>query len=434
MAIGSGNNYATTAAMSLSLPTPSQCGALGQEPPGKSWLELLNASLSVLDSHTHTPGSGVLVPAAGLNINADLPFGGNNATGLRSARFGGIGLGSLTAADKGCMLVSAGDLYFVDGSGNQIRMTSAGGIAGTPGSISGLASPASASYTPASKLFAFSSSSGVAANMQVGPLSVADATVSSGKAVTLSAPASLAANYSLTFPSALPTANALMSLSTAGAISAFGTLSGSDLTLAGQLTLGGNLSTPANCIGTGGSFGLLANGPNAYALIRGNKNAGDAFTDVYVTSAATRTAGTLLAVQNNGTTKVSIGWDGALTLPNASINAAGVLACGIVNASSYGVFRAAGSSPGVTANGASSAPAGQLNSSSGNAALQLNGSTGSTPYQELVTFSPGSTQSAMVIKPSNPNVALFTVSGLTLWWDGTNLLASKNGSAGIIIV
>lgn len=242
MGIGSGNNFQTTTGMGLRLPTPGQCGGLGFEPAGLSWMELLNSSLSSVDQHTHAPGFGSQIPSAGLNINADVAWGSNNLTGLRSARFSAISLGSLASADKGCLIVSGVDLYYVDTLGNHVQITASGGVAGTPGSIGSLTSPALATYTAASKLFSFTSSSGFAAGISGGPLVLTDSSLSSGKAATIAVPAGLASNYNLTLPGALPASDGLMVLSTTGVMSVFGAVSGTALTLPGQLNVGGAIS------------------------------------------------------------------------------------------------------------------------------------------------------------------------------------------------
>jgi hypothetical protein len=217
---GDGANFTPTIAMGLRLNTVGVCGALGVEPPGLSHGELVNQNFFTLDGHTHAPGFGVPVPTSGININADLGFAGFNATSLRSTRYTPITLASLVAADVGCLIVSGVDLYYVDRNGSQIRLTSAGGIAGTPGSISGLASPAAVSYTPASKLFTFTSSSGFVANMSTGPISIGEATVSGGFAATLKVPGALASSYNLTLPAALPGATKILTLDGTGAIGA----------------------------------------------------------------------------------------------------------------------------------------------------------------------------------------------------------------------
>ena len=52
--------------------------------PGPDYAENLNAALLILDTHDHSPGKGVAITPAGINITSDLPFGGFNATALRS--------------------------------------------------------------------------------------------------------------------------------------------------------------------------------------------------------------------------------------------------------------------------------------------------------------------------------------------------------------
>jgi len=54
---------------------------------GPTYASDINNSLSIIDGHNHTPGNGVQIPPAGLNINSNLPFLGNSATQLLSANF-----------------------------------------------------------------------------------------------------------------------------------------------------------------------------------------------------------------------------------------------------------------------------------------------------------------------------------------------------------
>lgn len=219
MGTGSGTNYSTTVAMGLLKPTPGVCGPLGVEPSGKSWMELYNSTCDLVDQHNHTPGRGMQVPTIGLLINADLPFGGYNATGLRSLRMSVQASPLALGADTGCLYVSGSDLYFNDTVGNQVRLTASGGVAGTPGSIGGLASPAAATYTAGSKLFSFTSSSGIGAYLSCGPISIQDPQAS-GKTVTLAPPVGLVSSYGLTFPGALPGSTLPLTLSAAGVLAA----------------------------------------------------------------------------------------------------------------------------------------------------------------------------------------------------------------------
>src|ERR1700676_1980538 len=68
--------------MSLIVPT---VGANGD--PGPDYANNQNQDLSILDSHNHSPGSGVQVTPQGLNINSNLPFNNNSATGVTGVQF-----------------------------------------------------------------------------------------------------------------------------------------------------------------------------------------------------------------------------------------------------------------------------------------------------------------------------------------------------------
>src|ERR1035437_5104914 len=103
--------------------------------PGPDYALNLDACLGIIDSHNHSNGSGVQITPAGMNINADLSFGGNNATHLRSVKFSPQSSLLSLASDSGVLYESGVDLYYNDALGNQIRITASGGVNGSPGSI-----------------------------------------------------------------------------------------------------------------------------------------------------------------------------------------------------------------------------------------------------------------------------------------------------------
>jgi hypothetical protein len=186
---------------------------------GPIWASEVNAAFGVIDAHDHSSGKGTPVRTAGIYLDADLDFRGTNSKNARSARFalqtsllGGI-------SDVCCVYFSGADLYANDSAGNQIQITSGGGIAGTSGSISGLASPASVVYTPATKLFKFYSGSNIWASMQTGPITISEA-VLNGKGVTVSVPVGLATAYGLELPAALPASTKFLTLASSGTIAA----------------------------------------------------------------------------------------------------------------------------------------------------------------------------------------------------------------------
>lgn len=170
--------------------------------PGEDWATNIVASLSVVDSHNHTSGQGVQITPQGIDINADLPMNGNNLTTARSVRFSPQAGTISGSSDLGCLYENGVDLYFVDGAGNQVRITQGGAVTGATGTITGLPSgTASASF--AGSTFTFQSATNTPATISGGTVIIGQ-TIASGKTVTIAASGSQAANYNLTLPIALP--------------------------------------------------------------------------------------------------------------------------------------------------------------------------------------------------------------------------------------
>src|SRR5687768_7207267 len=112
--------------MQLDLPVPSTT-------LGPAWATLLVAALEDVDGHNHTAGSGVKVPVAGLDLNADLNLSELYAMlGVTLARFksqSAVLSGGLNAKQ---VYVVNGDLYYQNAAGVNIQITSGGSVAGTP--------------------------------------------------------------------------------------------------------------------------------------------------------------------------------------------------------------------------------------------------------------------------------------------------------------
>lgn len=197
---------ATTISPNMGLPIPN----VAQE-PGPAWAKDINASLSILDGHNHTPGNGVQIPPSGLDINNDLTFQGNNATNLRSTRYTPQSLIPGVTPDIGITYVSGVDLYYNDGNGNQIRITQSGSVAGSSGTITGLPSgTASAAYIPSSGTFVFQQATATAANMDIATVILrypGSYPTPAGNFIALEAPASLATGYAFTLPNNTPALN-----------------------------------------------------------------------------------------------------------------------------------------------------------------------------------------------------------------------------------
>jgi hypothetical protein len=231
----------TTPYMSLTLPDPSST-------VGPDWATDLNNAITLVDSHTHSTGSGVPVPTGGLNINADLSLNSFNLKTIRALIMNSQS-GVLTLpADIGCLYQAAGDLYYNNGGGTAIQLTSGSGLnAASIGAIGGDYSTSTASlfYTSASTLFTFWSNTNVPAKIDVGPIVLRTiATPTNG--ITLNAPASLAAGYSLTLPGALPGSTMFVACASDGTISFTNSMVAlslsSTLAVSGAATFNGNVT------------------------------------------------------------------------------------------------------------------------------------------------------------------------------------------------
>lgn len=203
----------TNPSANMNLPIP----VVGTD-AGPDWANNLNSCLTLVDAHDHSPGYGVAVTPNGLNINSDLPFGGNNLTLVRSLRFSSQNAVLSDPSDIGCVYEVGVDLYYNDGNGNQVRITQSGGVAGSPGSIANLASPASASYVSANQTFVWESDASTPANMDGGSVILRNITANS-KGLTLSPPNAMGADYTVTLPS-VPGSTSFMTIDTSGTIGA----------------------------------------------------------------------------------------------------------------------------------------------------------------------------------------------------------------------
>jgi hypothetical protein len=181
---------------------------------GPTYASDLDNCLNIIDGHTHNYGSGVQITPSGMNINIDLPFNSNNAVSLRSVRFAPQAAPISGVADIGCLYESGVDLWYNDGLGNQVRITSSGGVVGSPGSITGLVSPASATYVPGTQTFVWQSGANTPTNMDAGSYIFRNLTPSSN-GITVSAPTGLSSNYDIVLP-ALPTVNSFVTIDTSG--------------------------------------------------------------------------------------------------------------------------------------------------------------------------------------------------------------------------
>src|ERR1035437_3288570 len=202
-----------TLSPNMSLPIPT----VGLD-PGPDWANNINACLSVLDAHNHVIGDGVQIPPSGININADLPFGSNNATLLRSVRMVPQTAALALATDLNVLysVGANGELYYNDANGNQVQITKTGAVNATSSGISS----GSASAAFVAGVLDVLSNVGVSAAIDAGAYILrysGSYPTPAGNAIVIQAPSSLATEYAYTLPAALPGASgSLLTVATTG--------------------------------------------------------------------------------------------------------------------------------------------------------------------------------------------------------------------------
>ncbi len=284
--------------MNLVIPT------VGSE-NGPTYAFDINTSLTLIDQHDHTSGNGVQITPAAININSALSFATNFATDVAGISLYAQGSTPSTSAT---IYESGVDLYYKDGNGVPIRITASGGIAGSPGSISNLTSPASAAYVSGSSSFVWQSNTSIAADMDFGAAIMRNLSPNSTYALTLQPPAALSSNFSITLPT-LPIATGFLTMTSSGVISGA-------TALIGVLTTS-NLSSSAGILGTqlSASAGITGTQLSASANIAGSQ-----------LSASANIAATQLAF-NPYLNKQQFIIDGTWTAP-AGVTSVLVIGCG----------------------------------------------------------------------------------------------------------
>jgi len=199
---------AITPTPNMSLPVP----VVGVE-SGPDYAVDINNCMLTIDSHSHVSGSGVPVTPLGLNISSDLTFLGNNALALRTTTFSAQA-SPLTTSDVRALYAVGTDLYFNNGNGVAVQLTIGPSIAGTPGSITNLVAPASASYLSGPGTFQFQSATNTPAGMDVAAITIRPQSLSSN-GLTIQPPPAIAADYTITMPS-LPAATAIVTMDVSG--------------------------------------------------------------------------------------------------------------------------------------------------------------------------------------------------------------------------
>lgn len=189
-----------------------------------TWGTMLNTAIAVLEEHDHTSGNGVQVPTAGINIDANLSFGGFAATSLTYTAFGGVT--TTSAANASVFRNSANnELTWKTTGGVAVQITNGTGLnTSLLGGITGdyTTTSADVEYVDAEKAYEFKQAEGPDfwAKLKTGDILLHETASGITTRVTLKSPGTLASNYDWIFPTGLPGSTSLLTLSSAGQVAA----------------------------------------------------------------------------------------------------------------------------------------------------------------------------------------------------------------------
>lgn len=179
----------------------------------------VNASLTLIDQHDHSSGSGVQITPDGLNINSTLDFQENDATNVNTLTF--VSQTPASALPRAVSVAPGGgtgiaDLWYTDGAGVPIQITKSGAVNVVASSIPG------ESYAGGTFIWDQTQSGAptTPANFDIGSITLRPNIALTTFGVTLSPPSSIASAYTLLLPDnpSLLAGTAFLTLTTSGQI------------------------------------------------------------------------------------------------------------------------------------------------------------------------------------------------------------------------
>jgi hypothetical protein len=167
---------------------------------GPEYASKNNDAFTELDGHDHTSGKGVRVPVAGLNINDDLAIQGNNLDTVRGVRFNSQVSEPTGISDIRIIYSKNDELFYRDAVGQEVQITNNGSVAGATGTISGLVSPAAATYSSVAGSFTVTKDSNETAKFDVSDLTIREFDVANANGITLKTITGLSSSFAWTLP------------------------------------------------------------------------------------------------------------------------------------------------------------------------------------------------------------------------------------------
>ena len=135
---------------------------------GPTWATDLNTTIDAVDGHDHSTNKGVRITPAAINVNAAFEYNSNDITELKTLSFD-----TATASTTSYSIYQAsGNLYWRNGSGTAVQITTGSTVNAGAGSIDGMTgTDAGATFVNGAKAFNFFCDSG---NTDFGKMAHAD--------------------------------------------------------------------------------------------------------------------------------------------------------------------------------------------------------------------------------------------------------------------
>lgn len=179
----------------MSLPIPT----VGSQ-PGPDYAINVNTSLTLLDAHDHTPGRGVPITPAAMNINEDLSLNGNSLIDAISLVLSASGSASTTpmslSAAPGGESPPQYDLWYTPDTGVPIQITKNGIVNATASSIDGESYSSGTFYWTQAQ----DGLPTTPANFDIAAITLRPAVALTAFGVTLQPASAIASQYSINLP------------------------------------------------------------------------------------------------------------------------------------------------------------------------------------------------------------------------------------------
>jgi hypothetical protein len=210
--------------MQLIVPT------VGQE-PGPTYALDINSSLTLIDQHDHSPGKGVQITPAGIDINSALTFNNNPLLNASYVSLqAGASASTVPQSISSAPISNINELFYTDSNGTITQITANGVVNATAAAIPG------ESYDAGTFIWVQTQSSLPTrpANFDIGSITLRPNIDGTTNGVILGPPSAISSQYNIQLP-LVPATTSIMQLDNAGNMIATLVPDNSTITISSQI-------------------------------------------------------------------------------------------------------------------------------------------------------------------------------------------------------